>query len=171
MFSIALQNTLNVYKMNAKVVKYWIPHMWIPISFVSSLTHLFWPKKSLTSDTSFRQLHAPEFSIPAPPSSSLSASPSSSSLSASSQMGREEIKYELIKGERGLRGPPGMTVRGPPGEKIEKLVHLVWQWGYHQVTKFWNDFEIVWRFRKLVLMAGMTPPHDKIRYLSETHQQ
>ena len=49
----------------------------------------------------------------------------SSSISASSQMGREEIKYELIKGERGLRGPPGMTVRGPPGEKFEKTVHLV----------------------------------------------
>ena len=70
MFSIALQNSLmytkqqNVYKMNAKVVKYWIPDVWIPISFVSSLTHLFWPKKSFTSDTSFRQLHAPEFFHP-----------------------------------------------------------------------------------------------------------
>ena len=31
------------------------------------------------------------------------------------QIGREGIQYELMKGERGLRGPPGMTVRGPPG--------------------------------------------------------
>ena len=64
MFSIALKNSLNVYKMNAKVVKYWIPDMRIPISFVSSLHHLFWPKKSFTSNTSFQQLHAPEFFHP-----------------------------------------------------------------------------------------------------------
>ena len=41
------------------------------------------------------------------------------------------------------------------------------------MTKFWNYFKIVWRFWKLVHMAGMTvrgPPHDKIRHLSETHQ-
>ena len=50
--------------MNAKVVKYWIPDMRIPISFVSSLHHLFWPKKSFTSNTSFQQLHAPEFFHP-----------------------------------------------------------------------------------------------------------
>ena len=84
-------------------------------------------------------------------------------------MGREEIKYELIKGERGLRGPPGMTVRGPPGEKFEKLINLMRLWRYHQVTKFWNYFEIVWRIWNLVHMAGMTVrglPHDKKRNFS-----
>ena len=64
MFSIAPKNSLNVYKMNAKVVKCWIPDMRIPICFVSSLTHLFWPKKSFTSDNSFQQLRAPDFFHP-----------------------------------------------------------------------------------------------------------
>ena len=29
--------------------------------------------------------------------------------------GEREERVRLVKGERGLRGPPGMTVRGPPG--------------------------------------------------------
>ena len=41
------------------------------------------------------------------------------------QVGREGIQYELMKGERGLRGPPGMTVRGPPGWIILLLLSLL----------------------------------------------
>ena len=46
----------------------------------------------------------------------MSSLPFAFSQDSAAQVGREGIQYELMKGERGLRGPPGMTVRGPPGQ-------------------------------------------------------
>ena len=39
--------------------------------------------------------------------------------------GEREERIRLVKGERGLRGPPGMTVRGPPGNFNKGMVHMI----------------------------------------------